>query len=122
MAKGISFGQFYPGKSFLHRMDPRVKILLAIAYIVTVFLCQTFFSYLAIFLFLISLVLIAQVPVKSVLRSIKGILFLVILTAAINILFFKEGRVLADFWVITITLDGLIFSAKMAMRLIFLVI
>jgi energy-coupling factor transport system permease protein len=102
-------------------MDPRIKIILAIAYIVTVFLCQTFYSYLAIFLFLISLILVSQVPLKSVLKSIKGILYLVLLTAVINILFFKEGRVLLNFWIVTITLDGLFFSAKMALRLIFLV-
>jgi len=97
MGKGISFGQFYPGESFLHKMDPRIKIILAIAYIVTVFLCQTFYSYLAIFLFLISLILVSQVPLKSVLKSIKGILYLVLLTAVINILFFKEGRVHVEF-------------------------
>ncbi|MFW5779926.1 MAG: energy-coupling factor transporter transmembrane component T family protein, partial [Bacillota bacterium] len=122
MGKGITFGQFYPGESFLHKMDPRVKILLAIVYIIAVLLCQTFYSYLVIFVFLIGLILVAQVPVKSVIKSIKGILYLVILTASINILFFREGQVLFEFWFITVTLDGLMFSAKMAMRLVFLVI
>lgn len=122
MVKDITFGQFYPGKSFIHQMDPRAKILLAILYIVAVFLCQSFYSYLAVFFFLVIVISVAQVPIKSILKSVKGILFLVILTAIINILFYKQGKILWDFWIIKITDQGLIFSAKMAMRLLFLVV
>lgn len=122
MVRDITFGQYYPGNSFVHKMDPRAKILLAIIYIATVFLCESFFSYLAVFCFLVFMVLVAQIPIKSILKSIKGILFLVILTALINILFYREGSVVFKFWIIIITNQGLIFSAKMAMRLLFLVI
>lgn len=122
MVRDITFGQYYPGKSFLHKMDSRAKILLAILYIVTVFLCQSFYSYLSVFVFLIIMILVAQVPLKSILKSIKAILFLVILTATINILFYREGSVVFKLWIIIITNEGLIFSAKMAMRLLFLVI
>ncbi len=122
MGRDITFGQYYPGDSFIHRMDPRAKILLSILYIVKVFLCVSFYSYLAVFLFLAILILVARVPLRSVLKSVKAILFLVMLTAAINILFYREGSPLLQFWVIRITDEGLIFSAKMALRLLFLVI
>ncbi len=122
MTRDISFGQFYPGDSFVHRMDPRAKILLAIVYIVMVFLCKSFYSYFAVFCFFLLVAFVSTVPLKSILKSLKSILFLVILTASINILFYREGQVLAQFWKITITKEGLIFSAKMALRLILLVV
>ncbi|MDD4316752.1 MAG: energy-coupling factor transporter transmembrane component T, partial [Clostridia bacterium] len=117
-----TFGQFYPGDSFLHKMDPRAKLVLSIVYIATVFLCQTFYSYLAVFGFLLFVVAISGVPAKSVLKSVKGILFLVLITVVINILFYREGKILFKLWIIMITDEGLIFSAKMAMRLLFLVV
>lgn len=122
MVRDITFGQYYPGESFLHKMDPRAKIVLSIIYITAVFLCNTYYSYFAVFCFLIFAVLVAQVPIRSVLKSIKGILFLVVITATINLLFYKEGTVLFKLWIIVITQDGLMFSSKMAMRLLFLVI
>lgn len=120
--RDITFGQFYPGESFLHRMDPRAKLILSMVYIVTVFLCQTFYSYLAVFGFLVFIVALSKVPAKSVLKSVKGILFLVLITVVINILFYREGNVLFKLWIIIITEEGLIFSAKMALRLLFLVV
>lgn len=122
MGRDITFGQYYPADSFIHKMDPRAKLILAIAYIVAVFLCKSFYSYLAVFCFLVLIVAVSRVPVRSILRSMKAILFLVIMTAAINLLFYKEGEVLWKWWVITITKDGIFFTAKMAMRLIFLVV
>lgn len=120
--RDITFGQFYPGESFLHRMDPRAKLILSIVYIVTVFLCSTFYSYLAVLGFLFFIVVLSRVPAKSVLKSVKGILFLVLITVIINILFYREGNVLFKLWIIIITEEGLIFSAKMALRLLFLVV
>ena len=97
MGRDITFGQYYPGDSFIHRMDPRAKILLSILYIVTVFLCVSFYSYLAVFLFLAILILVARVPLRSVLKSVKAILFLVMLTAAINILFIGRAARFCNF-------------------------
>ncbi len=122
MGRDITFGQYYPGSSFIHRMDPRAKILLAVLYVAMVFLCKSFVSYAVILVFLAMIILVSQVPLKNILKSIKSILFLVILTATINILFFREGKVLFKFWIIIITQEGLLFSAKMALRLLFLVI
>lgn len=120
--RDIAFGQYYPGHSFLHRLDPRTKLVLAIAYIVAIFLCNNYYTYLACFVFLAGATLLSQVPLKSILKSMKAILFLVLFTAVINVLFYKEGHVYAHWWVFTITDGGLIFASKMTMRLIFLVL
>lgn len=122
MLKDITFGQYYPGTSFIHKMDPRAKLVLSVAFIVAVFICRTFISYACAFAFIVLITVVSRVPLKCVLRSVKAILFLVIFTALINIFFYREGEVLFQWWRIIITKEGLIFSAKMAMRLIFLVL
>jgi|CZCB01.1.fsa_nt_gi energy-coupling factor transport system permease protein len=123
MSRDITFGQFYPANSFVHKMDPRAKLVLVIAYIVAVFLVKSLYSYIAIAVFLIAAVLGSRVPVKSVLKSVRGILVIVILTAILNIFFFSGGeRVLFSWWKIKITVEALLFALHMALRLIFLVI
>ena len=83
--KEVAFGQYYPVKSFVHRMDARIKILLVIAYIVGVFLVQPFhyLGFLACFVFLIVATILARVPFLKVLKSIKAILFFIILSITI---------------------------------------
>lgn len=117
----ITFGQYYPGESVIHRLDPRIKIISVIFFIVIIFFIRSFSGYAMTAAFILFVVLISGVPLKSVLRSIKGILILVIFTAIINILFYKEGRVLVDLRIIKITYEGLIFASQMALRLILLV-
>ena len=82
--KDVSFGQYYPAKSFVHSMDARVKLLLIIAYIVFVFLIKNFIGFVPIVLFLSLAIIFAKIPLRSVLRSIKGVLFLVIFAAVLN--------------------------------------
>lgn len=119
--KDVTFGQYYPTSSFVHKMDPRCKILLVIAYIVMIFLVKNFYGFAVSFAFLSVCVLLSKVPLKSVLRSIKGILFLVIFTAILNLFFYGRGDVLWKWQFITIRKQALIFAAFMAMRLILLV-
>lgn len=125
MLEGISFGQYYSAKSFVHKMDARIKILLLIAYLVTVFVVKNFYGFLALAGFLILAIAFSRVPVFSVLKSIKGIIFLIIFTVILNILFFgvQEGdNVLLDAGWLKITDRSLYFSAFMALRLIMLVL
>ncbi len=125
MLEGISFGQYYSANSFVHKMDARVKILLLIAYLVTVFVVKNFYGFLALAGFLILAIAFSRVPVLSVLKSIKGIIFLIIFTVILNILFFgvQEGdKVLLDAGWLKITDRSLYFSAFMALRLIMLVL
>lgn len=120
--KDVTFGQYYPVESFLHKMDPRLKILFLIAYITAVFLAKNFYGIAACAGVLIIIVGFSRVPVKKVLRSIKGILFLVIFTALLNTLFYQGATEYWSWWVIRITKEGLIFSGFLICRLFLLVL
>lgn len=125
MLEGISFGQYYSAKSFVHKMDARVKILLLIAYLVTVFVVKNFYGFIALAAFLIVAIAFSRVPFFSVLKSIKGVLFLIVFTVVLNILFFgaQDGDViLLDLSWLKITQRSLYFSAFMALRLVMLVL
>ncbi len=86
--KDVSFGQYYPVSSFLHRMDARLKILFMIAYIVAIFLASNFYGLAVCTFVLIVATIASRVPLGKVLRSLRGILFLVIFTAALNLFFY----------------------------------
>ena len=117
----VTFGQYYPSSSFVHKCDPRVKILFLIAYIVAVFLSDTFYALGACaFLFLL-IVIFSGVPVKSLLRSLKAVLFLLVFTAILNI-FFYRGETELKWWIFRTTKEGLIYSAFLAVRLFLLVL
>jgi len=117
----VTFGQYYPAESPVHRLDPRIKILSVILFIIIIFFIKSFSGYAITAAFILFLILVSKVPLKAVLRSIKGIIILVIFTAFINILFFNEGKILFSWWIIKITLDGVIFAFQMALRLLLLV-
>ncbi len=87
----ITFGQYYPSSSPMHRLDPRMKIILAIAYIVASFLCRNAFSFGLLLTSVLVLILFSRIPVKTVLRSVKAIIFIMIFTAILNI-FWTKGR------------------------------
>lgn len=120
MLSDVSFGRYYPTKSFIHRLDPRVKLLLLIAYIVMIFLAKNFLTLGFCILFLCLAVAFSGVPVTAVLKSLKAVIFLVIFTAVLNVLFYdaKPGDTVY-FWVVT--KEGLINAAFLATRLITLV-
>lgn len=120
MLSDVAFGQYYKADSFVHKMDPRAKILLLIAYIVMVFLAKTFLGLFATLIFLLVTVFASKVPIGSVLKSIKAIIFLVVFTAILNICFYqpKVGDTKL-FWVVYT--EGLIGAGFLALRLIALV-
>lgn len=125
MLNDVTFGQYYPTQSFVHRMDPRAKIVLVIAYIVAIFLANNFFGLAAVTLFLIFAVAFSRVPVGSVLRSVKMILFIIIFTAILNLFFYSSSsdlHILAQWWVITISWESIINMIFLAMRLFLLVL
>ena len=120
MLGDVTFGQYYNANSFVHKTDPRIKILLLIAYIVAVFLAGNFLSLAAVLVFLIIAVMFSSVPIGSVLRSIKAIFFLILFTAVLNVLFHVRSETdTVYFWVITKA--GLLSAAFLASRLILLV-
>lgn len=125
MLNDVTFGQYYPTQSFVHKMDPRAKIVLVIAYIVAIFLANNFFGLAAVTLFLIVAVAFSRVPAGSVLRSVKMILFIIIFTAVLNLFFYSSSsdlHILAQWWVITISWESIINMIFLAMRLFLLVL
>ena len=120
MLSDVTFGQYYKADSFVHKMDPRVKILLLIAYIVMVFVAKSFLGLFASLAFLLLTVVASGVPIGSVLKSIKAVLFLVVFTAILNVCFYKpkEGD-LHLFWIVY--KEGLVAAGFLALRLISLV-
>ena len=121
MLKDITLGQYFPGNSFIHRLDPRTKLLSLIVYIVCLFLAVDYFSYALMFLFLASVIWISKIPVKSILRGMKPLIFILVFTGLLN-LFLTDGEtVLVSFWKITITLEGLKHAAFMVIRILMLI-
>ena len=121
MGSKITLGQFVPGNSPVHRLDPRTKILLMLAYIVLVFLVKSLPGFVIPFLFLVAAVRLSRVPISYIWTALKPIRFLVIFMFVIN-LFLTEGeQVLLSVWRITVTWEGIIQALFIAIRLVLLV-
>ena len=121
MLNDVTFGQYYPVKSFVHRCDPRLKLLALIAYIVALFLAKNFYAMAACVVVLVSAVIASRVPVGSVLRSVKAVIFLLIFTAVINLFFHGGQHLLVEWGIIKIYREGIIFTVFFVLRLFFLV-
>ena len=122
MFRDVTFGQYYPSNSFVHKMDARIKLVLVLLYMVGIFFVVSFVGFAFITVFLLTVILVSRVPLKSVLKSIRGIIFLLILTSLLNIFFNKGDTLLWSWWKIEIYQEGLVFAAKMLLRLTYLVI
>lgn len=122
MFRDVTFGQYYPKNSFVHNMDARIKLLLCLLFMVGIFFVQSYVGFAVVTVFLIAVIASSKVPVKSILKSVKGIVVLLILTAMLNVFFTKSGNVIVSWWIFTITDEGLIYASKMLLRLVYLVI
>ncbi len=120
MLKDITIGQYFQGDSFIHRLDARTKILIAIAYIVAIFVADNFIGFGLLAAFLVLVIAVSGIGFKPVLKSLKPIIFLVVFTGLINV-FFTQGEPLLKIWILKITKEGLIAAAKMICRIIILV-
>lgn len=121
MLNDVTFGQFYPTKSFVHRLDPRVKLLFLIAYIVMLFVANSFYGLALCGLILVIATIASRVPVGSVLRSVKGVIFILAFTSLLNIFFHGGEKLLWQWGIIHIYLEGIIFAVFLTLRLFFLV-
>ncbi len=125
MLNDVTFGQYYPVRSFVHNMDPRAKIVFVIAYIVAIFLADNFFGLAAVTLFLLVAVFLSRVPLGRVLRSVKMILFLVIFTAVLNLFFYTGESAyepLLQWWIVSVTWESIVNTIFLAVRLFLLVL
>ncbi len=119
--KDITLGQYFPGNSLVHRLDPRTKLLAVVLYIVALFLADFFVSY-AIMLALLALsIAVSRVPLKSIMRGMKPILFIAIFTAVLNLFYTDGTHVLVHFWIFTITLEGVFSAFFMVLRIMMLI-
>ena len=118
----IAFGQYIPGNSFVHRLDPRTKLLFTLAFMVLVLLIKNFAAYALTAVFLAVIFACAHIPPKYVLKSLRAVLFVIAVTFVINVFFYPGEQLLWEWKFIHIYLDGIIFSLKMALRIIMLVI
>ncbi len=121
MLKDITIGQYFPGHSPVHRMDPRMKLILTIFYLVVLFCVKNPFGFIPAILFLAGSYLLARIPIKMILKSIKPILPIILFTGILNLFFIEGETVLLQFGPIHISLQGVYTSVKMALRLVLLI-
>lgn len=121
MIKNVTLGQYFPGNSVIHRMDARIKLLLVIALIVLIFLIQTLVGNLVVFALLMLVIILSSVSVKLVLRGLKPLWFIILLTFVLNTFFYSGGTELFSWWIFRVSQEGLISAVRLAVRLIFLI-
>ena len=120
MLKDITIGQYFPGDTFVHKLDPRIKILIIIMFITSLFFIDSFFPYIFILGFILFSIKISDIPLKFVLKGLKPLVLIISITFIINV-FFTKGEVLFKIGPLSITKEGLSQAVFMALRLIFLI-
>ena len=121
MKADIAFGQYCEGNSFLHRLDPRWKIIFAIFYIVIIFLAKNIFSFALLLVSMLALAALSKIRPRILLRGLRPILFIIAFTAIINIFWLKGDTLLVDWHFIHIYLEGIINAFLIVARVLFLV-
>lgn len=122
MLKDITFGQYFEAPSLIHRIDPRIKIILLIAQLVFIFVADNFYSLAVALLFTVISILLSKVPIKMYLKNLKAILPIIIFTAVINLFYGGGNTVLLKVWKIAITEEAILKSLFFSLRIILLII
>ena len=120
MIKDITIGQYFPGKSPIHRLDPRVKILLTLGYIVMLFVAQNAWSLGLGIVFGLVAYLLSRIPLTMIVKSLKPVVPVILFTAALNMIF-VDGETVFQLWVLKITREGIHTAVFMAVRIICLI-
>ncbi len=121
MLKDITLGQYFPGNSPVHRMDPRTKLILLVAYIVALFSAENWISYGVVFLFLGVTIAISTIPLKSIVSGMKPLVMILIFTGVLNVFFTTGEDVALKVWVITIYWEGIVRALFMMARILMLI-
>lgn len=121
MLKDITLGQYFPGNSPVHRLDPRTKLLLLVAYIVALFTASNWLSYAVVFVFLAVTIAVSTIPLKSILRGMKPLVLILVFTGILNIFFTSGEHIALKFWVITVYWEGLVRAFFMVARILMLI-
>ena len=120
MLRDITLGQYYQTDSVIHRLDPRVKLVTTIVFIVSLFVVEGAAGYVLAGLFLLLVIRLSKVPVRFMMRGMKSIAFLLVIAVVFN-LFLTQGEVVVSFWKLSITKEGIYYAGCMAVRLVFLI-
>ena len=122
MIKDITIGQYFPGNSIIHRMDPRMKLILTFIYIIVIFVCKNFYSLGVMVAALVIMVLLSKIPVKTILKSVKPIFIIILFTAILNVLYTKTGTIIFEWKFIHISTGGIYTAIFMVIRIVSLVV
>ena len=120
MLKDITLGQYFPGTTAIHRLDPRTKIILVLVYSVALFLASGWISYGLMLVFLVSVVAVSRIQLRVLFKGLKPLLVIIVLTALLN-LFYGTGEPLVEFWIFRITRSGIRNAVYMVMRIVMLI-
>ncbi len=121
MIRDITIGQYYPADSVVHQLDPRVKILSTVLYLITLFMFQSVLGYAIAIVFLCSIIKVSKVPVKFIMKGLKPIILLLMITVIFNLFLTSSGEILFQFGFLKITTDGLRSAVYMGVRLSLLI-
>ena len=121
MLKDITLGQYFPGNSIIHRLDPRAKLIMLVVYIVALFMAKGFVGYALMFAFLVWVVKKSTIPPKSIVRGMKPLMMILVFTGVLNLFFTQEGTLLVDVWVIQIYSGGVSRAVMMVARILMLI-
>ena len=122
MMRDITIGQYYPSNSKIHKLDPRVKIICTLLYLISLFLFKSVLGYALCTLFLAVVIRISKVPFKFITKGLKPIFMLLMITVIFNLFLTSSGEVLISFWILKVTDEGLRTAVYMALRLIYLIV
>ena len=122
MLKDITLGQYFPGETVIHRMDPRVKIIVTFAYIITLFLADNPAGYALMFLTLAAVIVISKISLKVIFRSMKPLLFIIVFTAVLNMFYSGGDDIIFKIWIFKLTWQGLERAIYMVLRISMLVV
>ena len=121
MVRDITIGQYYPAKSVIHRLDPRVKIVCTLLFLISLFIQRSILGYVVATLFLGAVIYMSRVPFKFIVKGLKPIMILLLITVLFNLFLTRGGAELVHFWIFHITEKGLETSVYTAIRLIYLI-
>lgn len=122
MIRDITLGQYYPADSVLHKLDPRVKLVTTITFLVALFLINSWVGYVVATIFLVAMIRLSKVPFKFMVRGLKAIIMILMITVVFNLFLTPGERVLVQVWKLKITDTGLRTAIFMAIRLIYLIV
>ena len=121
MLQDITLGQFFPGKSILHRLDPRTKIISLFALLIMIFAAEGWTAYLVLIVLTAGLIFLSKVPPLTVLKSVKPLSWIILFTLLIHFVS-HDGEVLAKVYVFKVTTEGIIYGVKISLRLVLLIV